>query len=248
MKTHEHRIVSRQEWEAENRKLLDRELELSRQYEELARERRELPRVLVDKPYSFDTTAGKKALAELFEGRSQLLVYHMMFGPAWVGGCPACSAIVDQLDGEMAHLNAHDVTMVVIAHAPLEKLQAYRKRMGWKFNYVSAFNTDFNYDFGVSFTEELNHDWADEAVARMSKDPMVVEFAARVGTDVRGYVTTEGPGLSSFLMDDGRVYLASGYSPDPGPIFMLGYQQLLQRTAKGYDDNVMLRRHDEYGK
>ncbi len=246
MKTHGHRIVSREEWEAENRKLLEREQELSRQYEELARERRELPRVLIDKQYTFDTTTGKKTLAELFEGRSQLLVYHMMFNPEWTGGCPACSAVVDQLDGEMAHLNAHDVTMVVIAHAPLEKLQAYRKRMGWKFNYVSAFNNDFNYDLGVSFTDEMNREWADDVVAKMSKDPLVQEFASAVGTDVRGYVTTEAPGLSSFVIEDGRVYLASNYPPDPGPIFMLGYQQLLQRTAKGYDDRVILRRHDEY--
>jgi predicted dithiol-disulfide oxidoreductase (DUF899 family) len=246
--TQKHRVATRADWEAANRKVLEREQELTRLNDELAKERRGLPWLLIDKEYTFDTADGKKTLIDLFGARSQLLVYHMMFGPDWTAGCPACSALVDQLDGEMAHLNQHDVTMVVIAHAPIEKLRAYQKRMGWKFNYVSSFNSDFNYDFGVSFTDEQSREWAGEVIAQVSKDPMVAEMAASCGTDLEHYVTTEGPGLSAFILDDGNVYLTSGYPPDAGPSFMLGYQQLLQRTPKGYNDRVLLRRHDEYGR
>jgi predicted dithiol-disulfide oxidoreductase (DUF899 family) len=247
--TTKHRIaLSLDDWQAALNPLLDEEDELAKRSSELALKRRELPWLPVAKSYVFDTAAGKKALADLFEGRSQLLMYHMMFNPEWSAGCPACSALVDNLDGGMAHLNQHDVTMVVVAHAPLEKLQAYRERMGWKFNYVSSFDGDFNYDFGFSFTEEQSNEFADALLAQFTGNQMIEAMAASCGTDLKGYVTTEAPGLSAFILDDGVVYRTYTSPPPRAAVFaaIMVYEQLLERTAKGHNDSVMLRRHDEY--
>jgi predicted dithiol-disulfide oxidoreductase (DUF899 family) len=240
-----HRVATREEWQGAQTKLLEREYEIRGMEEELARERRDLPWVLIEKEYRFDTQGGERTLADLFEGRSQLLVYHMMFGPEWIAGCPACSTVVDHLDGAMAHLNPHDVTMVVCAHAPIEKLNAYKKRMGWRFNLVSSFRSDFNYDFEASSTQEEQDKLPAEVIERLKDDKMIATMAVACGTDVPGYIS-EAPGLSSFVIEDGALYLASAYREPYGPRFLLGYQQLLERTARGYDDAVMLRRHDEY--
>jgi predicted dithiol-disulfide oxidoreductase (DUF899 family) len=152
------KVGTRDDWLAARKKLLEREKELTRLSDELAKQRQELPWVPVDKEYTFDTDDGTKTLAELFDGRSQLLVYHFMFGPEYEAGCPTCSAIADSFDGFATHLNHHDVTMLSVSRAPLEKLVAYRRRMGWQFPWVSSFGGDFNFDFGVSFTEEQQRD------------------------------------------------------------------------------------------
>jgi predicted dithiol-disulfide oxidoreductase (DUF899 family) len=245
----EHRIASSlEDWQAALSPLLDEEDELAKRSSELALKRRQLPWLPVMKNYAFDTAAGKKALADLFEGRPQLLMYHMMFGPDWSAGCPACSALVDNLDGGMAHLNQHDVTMVVVSHAPVEKLQAYKERMGWKFKYVSSFDSDFNFDFGFSFTAEQRKQFADAILAQFAGNQMVEELAASCGTDLAGYVTTEAPGLSAFILEDGVVYRTYTCPPPHTSVFsaIMVYEQLLERTAKGHDDSVTLRRHDEY--
>src|SRR5436309_11836268 len=150
----EHHVGTRDEWLAARTELLEREKELTRRGDELARQRRELPWVRLENEYSFETEDGTKSFAELFDGRSQLLVYHFMLGPEYTAGCPSCSSIADCFDGFVVHLNHHDVTMLCISRAPLEKLQAYKQRMGWHFPWVSSLGTDFNFDFNVSFTEE----------------------------------------------------------------------------------------------
>ena len=240
-----HRVATRKEWQEVQTRLLEREYEIRRMSEELGRERRNQPWVLLDKEYTFDTEADEKTLADLFEGRSQLLVYHMMFGPEWTAGCPACSSVVDPLDGAMPHLNQHDATMVVCSHAPLEKLAAYKKRMGWKLNYVSSLGSTFNYDFGVSYTKGQQDDLDPNLIEQLTANKEIAQMAAACGTDLLGYIS-EAPGLSAFVMEDGTIYQSAGYREPYGARFMLTYQELLERTAKGYDESVMLRRHDEY--
>ena len=150
----QHKVGTREEWLAARKELLEREKELTRRSDELARERLELPWVRIDEDYTFDTDEGTKTLADLFDGRSQLVVYHFMFGPEYTkGGCPTCSSMADAFDGLLPHLNNHDVTFLAISRAPLEKLQAYKRRMGWRFPWVSSSGSDFNFDYGVSFTE-----------------------------------------------------------------------------------------------
>ena len=210
----EHRIGTREEWLAEREQLLAREKEHTRLGDELARQRRELPLVPVEKDYRFDTDDGEKALIELFDGRSQLLVYHFMFGPSYQAGCPVNSSIADTVDGVLPHLHARDVTFLLVSQAPLEKLQAYKRRMGWSLPWVSTARTDFNFDLGFSHTEEQ----AREVVAQMTPTglgrpgtdglPPIVEHNARSsGTDAAGYLT-ESPGFSTFVHDDGAVYHA----------------------------------------
>src|SRR5213596_714601 len=150
----EHRIGTHEEWQAARDELLAEEKELTRRNDELTRKRRELPWVPVEKEYVFDTHEGSKTLAELFDGRSQLLVYHFMFGPAYEAGCPTCSSMADTIDGAVPHLHARDVTMTYVSQAPLEKLQAYKRRMGWQMPWVSSAETGFNFDLGYSRTEE----------------------------------------------------------------------------------------------
>ena len=242
----DHEVASREEWLAAREQLLAREKEHTRLGDDIARQRRELPWVRVEKEYRFDTDEGEKALVELFEGRSQLLVYHFMFGPSYDLGCPTCSSSADAVDAVLPHLNARDVTFVYVSQAPLQQLQAYKRRMGWRFPWVSSARSDFNFDLGFSRTEEQ----AREAFAPMlAAMPTIVEHnASSTGTDVVGYLT-EGPGFSTFTRDDDTVYHA--YSTTArGLEFLMGYYPILDRAPNGRGEGeafqLWLRRHDEY--
>jgi predicted dithiol-disulfide oxidoreductase (DUF899 family) len=240
-----HTIGTREEWHDALATLHERERELSRLREELTRERRALPWVRVEKTYTLDTDAGTKTLAELFEGRSQLLIYHLMFGPSWTAACPGCSQLADHFDGMLAHLNARDVTLIGVSHAPIEKVQAYKRRMGWQFPYVSSFHSDFTYDVGASFTAEQRREIAAQVLPEVSQDAALAEAAASCGTDLAGYVTTEAPGLNAFALEDGVVYHT--YAADPREVgFLVGFEQWLERTPKGGKEGVPAARHDEY--
>ena len=242
-----HTIGTREEWRAAREQLLAREKEHTRLGDELAQQRRDLPWVRVDKEYRFDTDDGAWTLDELFDGRSQLLVYHFMFGPSYEAGCPVNSSIADGVNGVLPHLHARDATFVFVSQAPLEKLQAYNRRMGWSFPWVSSARTDFNFDLGFSQTEEESR----AALALMdSALPPVVERNARSsGTDVVGYLT-EAPGFSTFVREDDIVY--HSYSTTwRGLEFVMSYYPILDRAPKGRDEGedwqLWIRRHDEYG-
>jgi predicted dithiol-disulfide oxidoreductase (DUF899 family) len=249
-------VGTRDEWRAARIELLEREKELTRLSDELAQKRQELPWVRIEKEYSFDTVEGTKGLADLFAGRSQLLVYHFMFGPDYEAGCPTCSSIADSFDGFFVHLNNHDVTMLCISRAPLEKLQAYKQRMGWQFPWVSSAGSDFNFDFGVSFTEEQQRSGGEynfrsfstmQPIIEAETGP-VVEQAAATGTDSAGYMT-EAPGMSAFGLSDGAVYHTySAYAR--GLDVLMGAYQWLDRAPKGRNEGdppqLWVRRHDEY--
>jgi predicted dithiol-disulfide oxidoreductase (DUF899 family) len=239
----EQEVGTRDEWLAARKELLEREKELTRRNDELARQRRELPWVPVEKDYRFDTVDGQKTLAELFDGRSQLLVYHFMFGPAYTAGCPVCSSAADTFDGAVEHLKARDVTFLCISRGPLENLQAYRGRMGWSFPWVSSQGTDFNFDFDVSHTEEQLAPFLEGGAP-----PVVAQMAAACGTDPAGYLS-EGPGLSAFALAGGVVHHSySTYARGLEPL--MGYYPMLDRVAKGRDEGgsmeFWIRRHDEY--
>jgi predicted dithiol-disulfide oxidoreductase (DUF899 family) len=243
----DHKVVSREEWASARDELLAREKEHTRLGDELARQRRELPWVRVDKDYRFETDAGTRTLAELFDGRGQLLVYHFMFGPSYQAGCPTCTSMADGVDGAVAHLKARDATLVFVSQGPLEKLQAYKRRMGWSIPWVSSAGSDFNFDFGFSRSEEQ----AREAFAPMLEagaPPTVERNARETGTDVVGYLT-EGPGFDAFVLDDGAVYHTYSTSAR-GLEFLMGYYGILDRTPKGRDEadgpQLWIRRHDEY--
>jgi len=238
-----HTVGTREEWASARAELLDREKALTRENDEVSRLRRELPWVLVDKEYSFETEGGTKTLAELFDGRSQLVIYHFMFGEAYSAGCPVCSSGADTYDGAVAHLNARDVTFLCVSRAPLDRLLEYRQRMGWSFPWVSQ-NGDFNADFGAAYTQEQLAPFLESG----NLGP-VPEVAALCGTDPAGYMT-EAPVLSSFVLDDGDVYqsystTARGLEP------LLGYYALLDRAPRGRNEgdppDFWIRRHDEYG-
>jgi len=237
------RIGTREEWQAAREGLLVGEKEMTVRSDELAQQRRELPWVPLEKDYTFETDDGEKTLAELFDGRSQLLVYHFMFGPEYTAGCPMCSAGADTFDGAVRHLNARDVTFTCISRAPLEKLQAYRNRMSWSFPWVSSLGSDFNYDFHATHTEE-------QAALFLAGDvpPVVEQMADSCGTDPAHYVT-EGPGLSVFALHDGAVHFTYSTSAR-GLEFILGFYPLLDRVPKGRDEGgdapFWVRRHDEY--
>jgi predicted dithiol-disulfide oxidoreductase (DUF899 family) len=241
-----HEVVSREEWAAAREELLAREKEHTRLGDELARRRRELPWVRVEKEYRFDTDDGTRPLAELFDGRSQLLVYHFMFGPSYQAGCPTCSSIADSVDGVVPHLNARDVTMLFVSQAPLEKLQAYKRRMGWRFPWVSSANSEFNVDLGFSSSEEQTRKWAAPMLEQLP--PIVARNASETGTDVVGYLT-EVFGFSAFVLDDGTVYQTYA-TTGRGVEFLMGYYGILDRAPKGRDEGdawqVWIRRHDEY--
>jgi predicted dithiol-disulfide oxidoreductase (DUF899 family) len=239
----EHRIGTREEWQAARNELLEREKELTHRNDELAQQRRELPWVPVDKEYRFETADGSKTLPQLFAGRSQLLIYHFMFGPAYEAGCPVCSSIADNIDPNIVHLNARDVTMICASRAPLEKLQAYKQRMGWGFDWVSTHGSDFNFDFGFSYTEqEVRSFLADGA------PPVISEVSATCGTDPAGYMS-EGPGLSAFALAEGVVYHTYA-TTNRGLEPVMGYYGLLDRAPMGRNEGdppeFWLRRHDEY--
>jgi predicted dithiol-disulfide oxidoreductase (DUF899 family) len=237
----EHRIASREEWQAAREELLRGEKEHTRLGDELARRRRELPWVRVEKEYRFDTDEGPRTLAELFDGRSQLLVYHFMFGPSYEAGCVTCSSMADGFNGLLPHLHARDVTMLLVSRAPLERLLAYKRRMGWRIPWASSAGSDFDSDFGHSVREQLG--------ALLDRPPPIVRhLAAAAGTDVAGYVS-EGPASSAFVLDDGAVYHA--YSTHArGVEFLMGYYPLLDRAprgrAEGDSPQGWIRRHDEY--
>jgi predicted dithiol-disulfide oxidoreductase (DUF899 family) len=255
------KIGTREEWAAAREELLAREKEHTRLGDDIARQRRDLPWVPLDKEYRFDTQDGERTLAELFDGRAQLIVYHFMFGPNYEAGCVTCSSTADSFNGMLPHLEARDVTMICISHAPLERLLAYRRRMCWSFNWASSYESDFNFDFGVSIADEAAHAApplleANEVAAfpqmsdpgvRESLPPMVTENAAATGNDVAGYFR-EGHGVSTFARDGDRVYHCySSYAR--GTEFLMGYYAILDRTPKGRDEgggHMWLRRHDEY--
>jgi predicted dithiol-disulfide oxidoreductase (DUF899 family) len=245
-----------EDWRAARIELLEREKELTRLSDELALQRQELPWVPVEKEYVFETDEGTKTLAELFAGRSQLLVYHFMFGPTYTAGCPTCSSIADSFDAAIGHLSHHDVTMLCISRAPLEKLQAYKQRMEWEFPWVSSAGSDFNFDFGVSFTEEQQRSGGEYNFRSFpTMQPMlegdfppIVEQAKATGTDPAGYMS-EAPGMSAFALSDGVVYHTySAYAR--GLDGLMGFYQWLDRAPKGRNEGdpreQWLRRHDEY--
>ncbi len=240
----EHRIGTQEEWQAERDALLEEEKQLTRRGDELARKRRELPWVPVEKDYRFETEEGTQSLAGLFAGRSQLLVYHFMFGPSWTGGCPVCSSIADTLAPQVVHLKARDTTLLLASRAPLQKLLAYRERMGWGIPWVSSGGSDFNRDIGFQYTEEELRPFLEGDI------PATVEQNARMcGTDAGGYVT-EGPGLSVYALSEGTVY-RTYVSTARGLEFTMAYYGLLDRTPNGRAEDaaepLWLRRHDEYG-
>jgi predicted dithiol-disulfide oxidoreductase (DUF899 family) len=249
-----HKTGTREQWLAARLELLAAEKELTRRSDELARRRQELPWVRIDKEYRFETDEGSASLADLFQGRSQLLVYHFMFGPDYKAGCPSCSAIADGFDGSVVHLANHDVTLMAVSRAPLVKLQAYKRRMGWSFPWASSFGSDFNDDFNVRITEdqqrkggvEYNYRREEAWVLREGEGP-VAELAAMTGTDVNTYAR-ERPGMSAFVLEDGVVYHAySAYAR--GVDGLWGMYQWLDRAPKGRNDaGIWWRRHDEYGK
>jgi predicted dithiol-disulfide oxidoreductase (DUF899 family) len=250
-----HMTGTREEWLAARLGLLKEEKELTRRGDELARRRQELPWVRIDKAYRFETEAGNAVLADLFRGRSQLLVYHFMFGPDYSAGCPSCSSIADGFNGVVAHLENHDVAFSVVSRAPLAKLQGYKQRMGWTFPWASSFGSDFNADFSISFTQEqqrkegIEYNYRREKPTgepRRSEGP-VAEMAAMTGTDVATY-TRDRPGVSSFAREDGVVYHTySAYAR--GLDGLWGMYQWLDRAPKGRNETgIWWRRHDEYNK
>ena len=260
--TAKHKTGTRDEWLAARQELLKAEKEHTRRGDELARRRRELPWVRVDKKYRFETDEGSASLADLFRGRSQLLIYHYMFGPDYTAGCATCSTIADGFNGFGVHLAHHDVTLMAVSRAPLAQIQAYKRRMGWTFPWASSFGGDFNYDFNASFTEEQQREggieynyhrepaWqlrSDEGFAtRMTGDP-VADNAAMTGTDTATY-TRERPGMSALMLEDGIVYhVYSAYAR--GLDALWGMYQWLDRAPKGRNEpglGVWWRRHDEY--
>ena len=252
-----HKTGTREEWLAARVELLTAEKEYSRQGDELARRRRELPWVRIDKEYHFDTVEGSIAFKNLFEGRSQLLVYHFMFGPDYKAGCPSCSAIADGFNGITTHLANHDVMLWAVSRAPLAKLQAYKRRMGWSFPWASSFSNDFNFDFRASFTEEQQREGAfynfrlDDPVMKAGRgalmNPVTTKNAGTTGTDLATY-TREREGLSAFILEDGVVYHTySAYARGVDAIWSM--YPWLDRAPKGRNENgYWLRRHDEYDK
>jgi predicted dithiol-disulfide oxidoreductase (DUF899 family) len=250
----DHRTGTRQEWLAARLELLAAEKELTRRSDEVARQRQDLPWVRVDKEYRFATDDGDASLTDLFAGRSQLLVYHFLFGPEYEAGCPSCSAIADGFDGSVVHLANHDVTLCAVSQAPLAKLQDYKKRMGWSFPWASSNGCDFNRDYHVTHTKE---EWQSGAVdynfrsmdVRPSESgaelPFLNQIASSVGVDWPTY-RQQGPGMSAFVLDDGVVYHT--YSTyERGVDALWGMYQWLDRAPLGRNEQgFWWRRHDEY--
>jgi predicted dithiol-disulfide oxidoreductase (DUF899 family) len=259
--TTRHRTGTREEWLADRLDLLKAEKDLTRRSDELARRRQELPWVRVDKEYRFETDEGSASLADLFRGRSQLLVYHFMFGPDYTAGCATCSTIADGFNGFAIHLANHDVTLSAVSRAPFAKVQAYKRRMGWTFPWASSLGSDFNFDFNVSFTVEqqragdieYNYERGGHAMDETTQVPeIVVQNATMCGTNAPTY-TRERPGMSSFVLEDGIVYYTySTYAR--GLDGLWGMYQWLDRAPEGrnetglYETGMWWRRHDEYDK
>jgi predicted dithiol-disulfide oxidoreductase (DUF899 family) len=261
-----HKTGTRKEWLAARLELLKAEKELIRRSDELAQQRQELPWVRIDKEYRFETDTGSASLLDLFQGRSQLLVYHFMFGPDYTAGCPSCSSIADGFDGIVVHLANHDITLAAVSRAPLAKLQTYKRRLGWTFPWASSRDGDFNFDFNIAFTEQqqreggIEYNYRREPAAapreplagktvqewqlRGSEGP-VAQIAAMTGTDVATY-TRDRPGMSAFVLEDGVVYHSySTYAR--GLDGLWGMYQWLDRAPKGRNEQgVWWRRRDEY--
>ena len=249
-----HMTATREQWLAARLELLKAEKELTRQSDALAERRQALPWVRIDKEYQFDTDEGKASLFDLFARRSQLLAYHFMFGPDYKAGCPSCSAIADGFNGFATHLANHDVTLCAVSRAPLPKLQAYKHRMGWTFPWASSADSDFNFDFNVSFTQEQQRTGIEYNFQREAPSPQIASratpdgastFATMSGTDVATY-TRERPGMSAFILENGVVYHTySTYSR--GLDALWGMYQWLDRAPKGRNETgLWWRRHDEY--
>jgi predicted dithiol-disulfide oxidoreductase (DUF899 family) len=248
-----HKTGTRKQWLSARLKLLKSEKELTRRSDELTKRRQELPWVKIDKEYQFETDEGKASLADLFRGRSQLLIYHFMFGPDYTAGCPACSAIADGFNGIAVHLANHDVMLWAVSRAPLAKLQAYKRRMGWTFPWASSFGGDFNPDFNVHVTEEQQRKGGTEynyvREKRFAQEDFgegAALFAKMSGTDLGTYVR-EKPGMSAFALEDGVVYHTySAYAR--GLDALWGMYQWLDRAPRGRNEpDLWFRRHDEYG-
>ena len=261
-----HMTGTRKEWLAARLELLEGEKDLTRRSDELTLRRQELPWVRIDKAYQFETEEGSGSLVDLFRGRSQLLIYHFMFGPDYTAGCPSCSSIADGFDGVVVHLANHDVTLSAVSRAPLAKLKAYKQRMGWTFPWASSFGGDFNSDFNVWFTEDQQRNGGIEYNYRRepaNREPLagktaqdwklrgsegpVAQMAAMTGTDVATY-TRDRPGVSAFVLDNGSIYHTySTYAR--GLDGLWGMYQWLDRAPEGRNEKgVWWRRHDEYGK
>lgn len=267
--TGNHKVVSQKEWLAARMALLKEEKKLTRRSDEVARQRQALPWVRVTKKYQFETEDGKSSLADLFKGRSQILIYHFMFGPDYTAGCPACSSIADGFNGFAVHLANHDVMLWAVSRAPLAKLQAYKRRMGWSFPWASSFNSNFNFDFNVGLTAqqqrkgnfEYNYRRGEAAKADRALEGRetsqwrekpesggpIAEMAARCGTDAATYLR-ERPGMSAFVLEDGIIYHTySTYAR--GLDGLWGMYQWLDRTPKGRNETgIWFRRRDEYDK
>jgi len=256
----DHKTGTREEWHAARLELLEAEKALTRRGDEVARQRQELPWVRIDKEYRFDTDEGSASLADLFSGRSQLLIYHFMFGPEYTAGCPSCSAIADGFNGFDVHLANHDVMLWVVSRAPLAKLRGYKKRMGWGFPWASSYGSDFNSDFQIASTEEQQRSGVGEynyrafdlrASAAAGKEGPLADWAATTGTDWATY-TQQAPGMSAFAFEDGVAYHTySAYAR--GLDGLWGMYQWLDRAPRGRNetrtDDAPLnwyRRHDEY--
>ena len=245
-------VGTREEWLAARLELLAAEKEHTRRSDELAQRRRELPWVRIDKEYRFDTDEGSASLGDLFRGRSQLLIYHFMFGPDYTAGCPSCSSIADGFNGIAVHLANHDVTLGAVSRAPLAKLQAFKQRMGWTFPWASSFGSDFNADFAVHFTPEqqrkggIEYNYRREGAWQLRGDAgPVADIAASVGTDVPTYVL-DRPGVSAFALEDGVVYHTySSYARGLDGIWNM-YQWLDRAPLGRNETGVWWRRHDEY--
>ncbi|HEX2393405.1 MAG TPA: DUF899 domain-containing protein [Solirubrobacterales bacterium] len=239
----EHRIATEEEWKAQRDALLQEEKELTRRGDELTEKRRELPWVAVEKDYEFETADGTKSLAELFDGRSQLMVYHFMFGPPYEAGCPVCCSIADTLDPQVPHLKARDTTLLLASRAPLERLLAFRRRMGWDIEWVSSEGSDFNRDLGFLHTAEELAPFLEGEIP-----PTVEQNARMCGTDAAGYVA-EGPGMSVYTQSNGTVY-RSYVTTARGLELAMPYYGLLDRTPRGRDESakspLWIRRHNEY--
>ncbi len=250
----DHKTGTREEWLAARLELLEAEKALTRRGDELARRRQELPWVRVDKEYRFETDEGTASLADLFRGRSQLLIYHFMFGPDYTAGCPSCSAIADGFDGSVVHLANHDVTLCAVSRAPLAKLQAYKRRMGWSFPWASSFGSDFNYDFQTAHTKEewqsgcveYNFRTVDLRPSSRQGDPCIAEIASSVSERTGRRTGERGPGVSAFVLEDGVVYHTySAY--ERGLDGLWGMYQWLDRAPLGRNESgFWWRRHDEY--
>jgi predicted dithiol-disulfide oxidoreductase (DUF899 family) len=241
----DHKVVGREEWQVARDELIAREKEHTRRADELARQRRKLPWVAMEKEYRFDADDGQRSLAELFDGRSQLLVYHFMYGPTYEAGCPTCSSMVDGLDGLLPHLHARDVTLALVSRAPMERLRAYKQRMGWSIPWVSSANNDFSFDVGASFpVEQVRENMPPES----DLPPIAGHNAAATGTDVPEYIA-EIPAMSAFTLKDGAVYQTYG-TTFRGVEFLMGYYPILDRAPKGRDEGeafqTWIHRHDEY--